>query len=143
LTVITHMAVGAAAGSFLEHPVAAAAVGAGTHVVLDVLPHYEFEKLWVELAAVITVLGGLLLAGLGGTGLFWGVVGAAVPDAENLAWRMGLLPGRFKVFPGHTDRLSRVLPHGRALPPRHALTQVALITACVAIVALRMRAGAV
>jgi hypothetical protein len=136
------MAVGAAAGSFIGNQGAAALLGAASHVVLDVLPHYEFEKIWVELVAVVAVLGGLLLAGMGGSGLFWGALGAAAPDAENMAWRLGLLPGRLKVFPGHSERLSGLLPHGRALPRRHAFTQIALITVCAVVVALRVRAGA-
>jgi hypothetical protein len=143
LTVITHMAVGAAVGSFMESEGAAAVLGLVSHVPLDVMPHYEFQKLWVELTAVVLVFGGLLLAGMGATAIFWGALGAVVPDLENLAWRLGILPGRLKVFPGHSARFSRILPHGRALGPRHAFTQIALVVACVVIVALRMRAGAV
>jgi hypothetical protein len=135
------MAVGAAAGSFVEHGGAAALLGALSHVALDVTPHYEFEKIWIELAAVAAVFGGLLLAGMGGSTVFWGAVGAAAPDAENLAWRLGLIPGGFKIFPGHSEHFARILPHGRSLPPRHALTQTALIAACIAIVLLRLRAG--
>jgi hypothetical protein len=135
------MAVGAAAGSFVEHGGAAALLGAASHVALDVMPHYEFDKIWVELTAVVAVFGGLLLAGLGGSTLFWGALGAAVPDAENLAWRLGLLPGKFKFFPGHSEHLSGILPHGRPLPRRYALSQVALIAVCFLIVVLRLRAG--
>jgi hypothetical protein len=142
LTVITHMAVGAAAGSFVENEGAAALLGLLSHVPLDLVPHYEFEKLWVEVVAVIVFFGGMLLAGLGGTTVFWGALGAAVPDIENLAWRLGILPGRLKVFPGHSERLSRVLRHGRALSPKHALTQIAIVSVCIVIVALRSRAGA-
>jgi hypothetical protein len=142
LTVVTHMAVGAAAGSFLDSQVGAALLGAASHVALDAMPHYEFEKLWVELAAVVAVFGGLLLAGMGGTGLFWGALGAALPDAENMAWRLGLIPGRLKIFPGHSERLSGVLPHGRSLPRRHGLTQIALIAVCVTLAVLRVRSSA-
>lgn len=141
MTVITHMAVGAAAGSFLEHGGAAALLGAVSHVALDAMPHYEFEKLWIELTAVAVLFGGLLFAGMGGSTIFWGALGAAAPDAENLAWRLGLIPGRFKIFPGHSEYLSGILPHGRSLPRRHALTQIALIVVCLTIVVLRLRAG--
>jgi hypothetical protein len=49
------------------------------------------------------------------------------------------LPEEKKVFPGHSLRLWRFFPHGRTLGPRHALTQVALICASLAVVFLSMR----
>ncbi len=142
MTVITHLAVGAAAGSFTGNPAGAALLGLVSHVPLDVLPHYEFEKMWVEVATVSAVFVVMLAAGMGRTGIFWGAVGAVVPDIENLLWRVGVLPREKKVFPGHSLRLSRIFPHGRSLGPRHALTQVAIVCASAAIVFLSMRSGA-
>nr|CAI78456.1 hypothetical protein [uncultured Latescibacterota bacterium] len=142
MTVITHLAVGAAVGSFTDNAAGAAALGLVSHVPLDILPHYEFERMWVEVAAVAAVFVAMFAAGMAGTGVFWGAVGAVVPDLENLFWRIGLLPGERKIFPGHSLRLSRVLPHGRALGPRHALTQVAIVCASLAVVLLSLRHGA-
>ena len=142
MTVITHMAVGAAAGSFTGSPAGAALLGLVSHVPLDVLPLYVFEKMWVEVATVSAVFVAMLAAGMGRTGIFWGAVGAVVPDIENLLWRAGVLPREKKVFPGHSPRLSRIFPHGRSLGPRHALTQVAIVCASVAVVFLSMRSGA-
>ena len=142
MTVITHMAVGAAAGSFTGSPAGAALLGLVSHVPLDVLPHYEFEKTWVEVVTVSAIFVAMLAAGMGRTGIFWGAVGAVVPDIENLLWRVGVLPREKKVFPGHSPRLSRIFPHGRSLGPRHALTQVAIVCASVAVVFLSMRSGA-
>lgn len=141
MTVITHLAVGAAAGSLTDNAAGAALLGLLSHVPLDVLPHYEFDKMWVEVAAVAAVFTAMLVAGMGHTGIFWGAVGAVVPDIENLLWRLGVLPDEKKIFPGHSPRLSRFFPHGRSLGPRHALTQVAIVCASLAVVFLSMRSG--
>ncbi len=142
MTVITHLAVGAAAGSFTDSQAGAALLGLVSHVPLDVLPHYEFEKMWVEVGVVSAVFVAMLAAGMGRTGIFWGAVGAVVPDIENLLWKVGVLPREMKVFPGHSPRLSRIFPHGRSLGRRHALTQVAMICVSAAIVFLSTRSGA-
>jgi hypothetical protein len=141
LTVITHLAVGAAVGSFTDNAGGAALLGLLSHVPLDVLPHYEFEKMWVEVAAVLAVFAAMLAAGMARTGIFWGALAAVVPDIENLLWRMGVLPDERKIFPGHSPRLARFFPHGRSLGPRHALTQVAMICASVVVVLLSLRSG--
>jgi hypothetical protein len=134
LTVITHLAVGAAVGTLTGGRGPAFILGLASHIPLDVLPHYEFEKLWVEVVVVAAALGAMLFLGMAGSGIFWGAVGAVAPDLENLLWRIGLLPGDRKVFPGHSRRFSRVFPHGRTLGPRHALTQIAIICLAVAVV---------
>jgi hypothetical protein len=134
LTVITHMAVGAAVGSFIDNPPGAAAMGLLSHVPLDVIPHYEFDKMWVEAAIVSAFFVAMLAMGMGRTGVFWGALGAAAPDIENLLWKTGILPGERKVFPGHSRRWFRFLPHGRTLGPRHALTQLALVIASMIVV---------
>lgn len=142
MTVITHLAVGAAVGSFTDNAGGAALLGLLSHVPLDVLPHYEFDRMWVEVAVVSAVFVAMLAAGMGRTGIFWGALAAVVPDVENLFWRLGILPDEKKIFPGHSLRLSKVFPHGRTLGPRHALTQVAMICASLAVVFLSMRTSA-
>jgi hypothetical protein len=129
VTVLAHMAVGGALGSLVDGRAAPFALGLGSHILLDVIPHYEFEKIWIEAAIVAGVLGTMIATGHGGTGVFWGALGGVLPDIENLLWKQGILPGRWKVFPGHNRRLRRFLPHGRALPTRHAWWQAALVAA--------------
>ena len=141
MTVVTHMAVGAAVGTVTDNAAGAALLGLVSHVPLDVLPHYEFEKMWLEVVVVLGVFGAMLAAGLGTSGIFWGALGATLPDVENLLWRLGVIPDQRKVFPGHSLKLRRFFPHGRTLGPRHALTQVALIAASVAIVVISLRSG--
>ncbi len=142
MTAITHLAVGAAAGSFTDNAAGAAALGLLSHVPLDILPHYEFDRMWVEVAVVVAVFAAMLAAGMARTGVFWGAVGAVVPDIENLLWRAGVLPDERKVFPGHSPRLAGIFPHGRTLGPRHALTQVAIVCASIVVVFLSTRSGA-
>lgn len=129
MTVLAHMAVGGALGSLVDGRAAPFAFGLGSHILLDVIPHYEFEKIWVEVAIVAGVMGTLIAAGHGGTGVFWGALGGVLPDIENLLWKQGILPGRWKMFPGHNHRLRRFIPHGRALPLTHAWWQAGLIAA--------------
>jgi hypothetical protein len=125
--VLTHMAVGAALGSFVGGRGASFGIGLASHVPLDVIPHYEFEKMWIEVAAVVVVLGLLVCLGYGGTTVFFGALGGLVPDVENLLWRRGVLPERWKLFPGHAPWLARFVPHGKALSARHAWWQAAAI----------------
>ncbi len=141
MTVLAHMAVGGAVGSFAEGRGFPFALGLLSHVPLDVIPHYEFEKMWLEAAVVVAALGGMILAGYGGTGIFWGALGAVVPDLENLLWRLGILPGRWKMFPGHARWLRRVIPHGRSLSARHVWWQVALVCLSLGVVLRRLPRG--
>jgi len=141
LTVVTHMAVGAAVGTLTDNAAGAVLLGLASHVPLDVMPHYEFQRMWVEVAVVLGVFGAMIAAGLGSSGVFLGALGAAIPDIENLLWRLGILPDERKVFPGHSPRLARFVPHGRSLGPRHAWTQVAMIAVSLVIVARSLGAG--
>jgi len=127
VTVLVHMAVGAAVGSFVGGRGAAFTLGLLSHIPLDVIPHSEYEKTWLEVTVVAVAFGAMLVAGMGHTTAFWGAVGGAVPDVENLFWRMGLLPARRKMFPGHAPWLRRFVPHGRTLPARYAWWQVGIV----------------
>jgi hypothetical protein len=142
VTVITHMAVGAAVGSLVDGRGSAFLLGLATHVPLDIVPHYEFERMWVEAGIVAGVVFVMLALGMGNTAIFWGVLGAAAPDVENLLWRSGVIPDGKKVFPGHSSRLSKYFPHGRALGGRHAWTQVAIVCAAVLVAVIGARTGA-
>ncbi len=135
MTVLTHMAVGGAVGSLVEGRGLSFGLGLASHIPLDVIPHYEFEKMWLEVALVAAFFGALLATGRAGTGLFWGALGAVLPDLENLLWRLGLLPDERKVLPGHSRRFGRLLPHGRALGVRHAWWQGLIVVICAVIIA--------
>ena len=138
MTVLAHMAVGGALGSLVGGRGVALAAGLASHVPLDVIPHYELDKMWLEAAIAAFAFGGIIAAGYAGTGLFWGAVAAAAPDLENLLWRLGVLPGNWKVFPGHSSRYGRFLRHGRSLGAVHAWWQVALGAAAIVVIVLRI-----
>lgn len=115
----THIAVGALAGSYGSGAYFAAAYGLASHVVLDLFPHFDFDKVKHEvllgavcLLAVVVLTGGRLEPVVGG-------MAAALPDLENLFWKRGLITDDHKVFPSH----SRLMPHGRDLGPRNLLPQ--------------------
>ena len=80
----------------------------------------------------------MLLLGLGGTPTFWGILGAVVPDFENLLWRRGLIPGKWRLFPGHAPWLSRYLPHGRTLGPGHVWWQVGIVCLAILVAVMNM-----
>jgi hypothetical protein len=137
VTALTHMAVGGAVGSLAGGRGAAFGLGMLSHIPLDVMPHYEFEKMWLEVAAVAAFFGTMIVTGHAGSGIFWGALGAVLPDMENLLWRLGIIPDQGKVFPGHSRRFARFLPHGRALGVRHAWWQGAIVASAVAVMAWR------
>jgi hypothetical protein len=115
-------------GGWAGHGGVAFLLGIVSHAVLDAVPHYDIEDYRVD--AGLTVTGFLVLLGLGywNTPVFWGAVGAVVPDIENLLWRMGVISESRRIFPSHT----RLVRHGRPLANVWAIPQVLLILGAVA-----------
>jgi hypothetical protein len=111
MTTITHTAVGAALGSVGVGSPASFLIGAASHLPLDLVPHWDIKRVWIDTVLTFGALGALL-ALWGASPVFWGAIGAALPDLEHL------LPLPRKYVPGHGTR------HGRALGVRHAATQV-------------------
>lgn len=137
MTVLTHMVVGGAVGSFVDWRGVAFGLGVASHVPLDVIPHYEFKNMWLEVVIVGSFFGVMLATGHAGTGFFWGALGAVIPDLENLLWRLGFISDDHKIFPGHSARFQRFLPHGRSLGVRNAWWQVAIGVCAVAVTVWR------
>ncbi|MBM3319079.1 MAG: hypothetical protein FJY73_00185 [Candidatus Eisenbacteria bacterium] len=123
MTTITHAAAGAALGSLGLGSPASFLAGMASHLPLDLVPHWDLKRTWIDTVLTVGALGALWIA-TGASPLFWGAAGAALPDLEHL------LPLRRKYFPGHGAR------HGRALGRAHALPQ-ALLFAVFAATALR------
>jgi hypothetical protein len=114
MTTITHTAVGAAIGTLGLGAPASFLVGMGSHVPLDLVPHWDIKRTWIDTLCTSAALVALLIW-TGSSPVFWGAAGGALPDLEHL------LPLPRKLFPAH----GRV--HGRALGPRHFALQAALI----------------
>jgi hypothetical protein len=122
LCLYTHIVVGALAGSAAPSIELAPVFGLGSHILLDYIPHYDFERMRYEL-----LFGGLAFAILAAAGVLngkalLGAVFAALPDLENLFWKLRMLPEEKKVFPSH----SGLIPHGREVGPRNLILQTAL-----------------
>ena len=131
---VTHAAVGGALGAALEVGIGAGgsvpvgglgwggvafAVGIVSHAALDALPHHDLKDVRLDVGLTLGALAGLAAAGHLGTAVFWGALGAVVPDLEILFWRLGWIEERHWVFPSHNGRI----PHGRALGRRWILPQ--------------------
>jgi hypothetical protein len=122
MSVYTHTALGAAVGIAAGNPIAAFLLGAATHMVSDSVAHFDSERVWLEV--VLAVAAGALLWWISGwrTVVLFGIMGAALPDVDNLLISLKVLPKRFKVFPSHGNYLR----HGAELSARNAAVQVAV-----------------
>jgi hypothetical protein len=110
VSVFTHFAAGALAGSLIPIPIASPFIGLGSHLLLDMIPHKDFEDyrleivLWV-VAMIVLFVGGAHSAAIVLCGLF-----AVLPDLENLLQKTGKIRDDQKIFPGHRKGFIR---HGR------------------------------
>jgi hypothetical protein len=93
----------------------------GSHVALDVVPHYDFESVNLQLMLGIVMFAIVAAANGMDLSILLGALFAALPDFENLLWRKGVITHERKLFPGH----ARIVPHGRETGPENILLQVA------------------
>ncbi len=96
-------------GAFAPHPALVPVFGLGSHIVLDMIPHFDFENMKVEIILGFAALAVLLASGVYGYAIITGGVVAAVPDLENLLVKLGKIRKDQKLFPTH----SGLLPHGK------------------------------
>lgn len=108
MCLFTHIAAGALAGAVAPNVYVAPFFGLGSHILLDVLPHYDFDSMKVEFALAAAVIAALAIGGTVTTAVFLGVVFAMLPDFENLLWKLGRITDEQKIFPGHVG----FIPHG-------------------------------
>ncbi|MCK4547946.1 MAG: hypothetical protein KAW17_10955 [Candidatus Eisenbacteria sp.] len=125
---VTHLAVGGVLGGWAGNSGVAFFLGIVSHVVMDAVPHYDTRDFRVDVA--LTAAGFLAVLGLGywNSPVFWGAVGAVLPDVENLLWRLGAIRESWRIFPSHT----RLIRHGKPLTARGAIPQVFLILGSIA-----------
>lgn len=129
MCVFTHFAAGALAGSLV--PVAAVApfIGLGSHLLLDVLPHRDFENYRIEIVLWLAAMAALLAGGGMTLAILLGGLAAVLPDLENLLWKLGLIRDGQKIFPGHRPGLIR---HGREAGAGSLVLQVVFSVAVIA-----------
>lgn len=114
MTGFVHAALGAALGRFIKNKPLAFAVGVGSHLVGDVVPHKDMG------IGEAPLLAGTMLQIVCANGFnspqFWGALGGICPDFEHIYYEITQDPRRFetmeeKVFPTHTRRAYEV-EHG-------------------------------
>ncbi|MBN2185428.1 MAG: hypothetical protein JW746_08885 [Candidatus Krumholzibacteriota bacterium] len=108
MCVFTHFAAGAVAGAFSPHAALVPVFALGSHMILDMIPHFDFESMFLEIVLGLIALGILLLGGVYSLSIILGGVIAALPDLENLLVKTGKIGKNRKLFPSH----SGILPHG-------------------------------
>ena len=129
VSVFTQFAAGAVAGALIPNPIAAPFIGLGSHLLLDMIPHRDFEDYRVEIvlwivAMIILFAGGAHSAAIVLCGLF-----AVLPDLENLLWKTGKIDNDQKIFPGHRKGWLR---HGRKTGNWSIVLQVAFTAIVIA-----------
>lgn len=112
MTGFVHAALGAAIGRYAKNPVLAFALGFGSHIVGDVIPHLDMDI--GETPLVFGTLAQIYRQHGWKSGQFWGALGAVCPDFEHIPYELKRDPRRFepmkeKFIPTHNGQL----PHGR------------------------------
>ena len=140
----THIVTGAEAGYLVGRPLPAVLLGFASHCVLDVAPHYDPDS---ELGYAMDASSGCAALALiaacsaiRGTdrhhAAFLGAIGGALPDIELL---VKLFDRDFEtenyVFPWHNG----TLPHMQTHLAGSTVSQLALITLMLGLVALKAR----
>ena len=120
MCVFTHIAAGALAGSLSPNPYYAPFLGLGSHVVLDVIPHYDIDSVSVEIGLAVAYVVVLVSIQVLSPAIILGMIFAVIPDIENLLWKKGKITQEQKIFPGH----GILLPHGREVGRGNLFFQV-------------------
>lgn len=127
MTVFTHFSAGALLGYFSPGLASAAFLGLLSHLLLDYLPHYDFENVWLEIILGCVVLGILIAGRSCAANICLGGLVAVLPDVENLLWKLGVIGRERRIFPSHTG----LIPHGREAGKYNLAAQVVFTAAVV------------
>ncbi|MBN2071453.1 MAG: hypothetical protein JW814_08350 [Candidatus Krumholzibacteriota bacterium] len=108
MCVFTHFAAGAVVSAYAPHIALMPVLALGSHAILDMIPHFDFENMILEIVLGLVALAILLAGGVYSLPIIAGGVIAALPDMENLLVKTGKITSGRKIFPTH----SGMLPHG-------------------------------
>ena len=108
MCLFTHVAAGALAGAYAPNLYLAPVFGLGSHIILDMIPHHDFEKMIVEIILALVAISVLAVGGAMGPAVIMGLLFGILPDFENLLWKLGRIRDEQKIFPGHVG----ILKHG-------------------------------
>lgn len=128
MCLFTHVAAGALAGAFAPTPAAAPLLALGSHVLLDILPHHDIDRMRYELALAAAAVAAIAVGGALDLRVGLGIAFALLPDLENLLWKLGVIRDDRKIFPGHR----RFIRHGAVLGASNLFVQAAFSAAAVA-----------
>ncbi len=123
MTVSAHFAAGALAGSFVSGAFTASLLGLASHVVLDAIPHYDFESVTLEILLGVVILAILIAVDRCTLTICLGGLFGVIPDLENLFWKLGVIRDDQKVFPSH----SGIVPHGAQVGRKNLVIQFIFI----------------
>ena len=112
MCLFTHVAAGALAGAYAPNLYLAPVFGLGSHVLLDMMPHHDFEKMRVEIILALAAIGLLAAFGAMTPPVVLGFLFGMLPDLENLLWKTGRIRDDQKIFPGHVGILRHGAPAG-------------------------------
>lgn len=108
MCLFTHVAAGAIAGALSPTPYAAPFLGLASHVLLDIIPHRDIDRMRSELLLAALAIAAIALGGALSVKVSLGIAFALIPDIENLLWKLGAIREDQKIYPGHR----RFIPHG-------------------------------
>jgi len=120
MCVFTHIAAGALVGSLAPNVYYAPFFGLGSHVILDIVPHYDIDSIAGEIALAVIFVLVVVLIGAITPAISLGMAFAILPDLENLLWKKGKITEEQKKFPGHRG----IIPHGREVGKKNIIFQV-------------------
>ncbi len=133
---VSHVAVGAVIGSFLDSNLLSFAVGLASHIPLDMIPHFDFQDIRIDIALTGIALGALVVFA-GFSPVTFCAIGAVIPDFENLLWKTGVISEERKIFPTH----SGLIGHGRTTLERSWLAGVTVGVLSIGVVVLVLMIG--
>ncbi|MCX5752904.1 MAG: hypothetical protein NTW97_04560 [Candidatus Krumholzibacteria bacterium] len=128
MCLFTHVAFGAIAGALSPTPYAVPLLGLASHVVLDVIPHRDIDRMRYEMILAVLAIAAIALGGALSMKVVLGIAFALIPDVENLLWKLGAIRDDQKVFPGHR----KYLPHGMITGRSSIGLQMAVSVAAIA-----------
>jgi hypothetical protein len=133
LCLFTHVAVGAVAGALSPTPYVAPFFALGSHVLLDIVPHYDIDKMRYEFMLALCAIAAVALGQALSLKVILGIAFGLAPDFENLLWKRGIIRDDQKIFPGHR----KLIPHGMVVGAANLYLQAALSVVAIAFVIRR------
>lgn len=122
MCLFTHVAAGAIAGALAPTPYLAPVFALGSHVLLDIMPHYDIDNMRYELFLAAVAVAAIAIGHALSLKVILGIAFGLLPDVENLLWKRGLIRDDQKIFPGHR----KFIPHGMVMGVANLYLQVAV-----------------